>query len=222
MLKTLVMDFLVFKPEFSRRLSRIFFSASSRLSRNFRGRLAGLAQIAAAGRLSRRLRGLVVIEKNISILVINYRRAMSPFSLLLCMSFIRVYQWCTTFFGQGPLIDFLNPSGARQVRRLPLRPVNEYMLKFKKMSCAVKHKVSLKNYREEDSLLLHYCNVRAFSNDSNGQWPLTLNLKWHTSLILQQLADLDSKVKSKNQLDYHPVNHASAFKASNSEQAREI
>jgi len=108
------------------------------------------------------------------------------------------------------------------VRRLPLRPVNEYMLKFMKMSCAVKHKVSLKNYREEDSLLLHYCNVRAFSNDSNGQWPLTLNLKWHTSLILQQLADLDSKVKSKNQLDYHPVNHASAFKASNSEQAREI
>src|SRR6218665_4075987 len=58
MLKTLVMDFLAFKPEFSRRLSRIFFSASSRLSRNFRGRLAGLAQIAAAGRLSRRLRGL--------------------------------------------------------------------------------------------------------------------------------------------------------------------
>src|SRR6218665_1854170 len=59
MLKTLVMDFLAFKPEFSRRLSRIFFSASSRLSRNFRGRLAGLAQIEAAGRLSRRLRGLV-------------------------------------------------------------------------------------------------------------------------------------------------------------------
>src|SRR6218665_3389199 len=52
------MDFLVFKPLFSRRLSRIFFSASSRLSRNFRGRLAGSAQIAAGGRLSRRLRGL--------------------------------------------------------------------------------------------------------------------------------------------------------------------
>src|SRR6218665_6602 len=58
MLKTLVMDFLVFKQEFSRRLSRIFFSASSRLSRNFRGRLAGLVQIATDGRLSRRLRGL--------------------------------------------------------------------------------------------------------------------------------------------------------------------
>src|SRR6218665_2101331 len=58
MLKTLVMNFLVFKPQFSRRLSRIFFSASSRLSRNFRGRLVGLAQIAAGGRLSRRLRGL--------------------------------------------------------------------------------------------------------------------------------------------------------------------
>src|SRR6218665_1331077 len=57
-LKTLVMDFLVFKPKFSRRLSRIFFSASSRLSRNFRGRLAGLAQIAAGGWLSQRLRGL--------------------------------------------------------------------------------------------------------------------------------------------------------------------
>src|SRR6218665_1808849 len=62
MLITLVMDFLAFKPEFSRRLSRIFFSASSRLSRNFRGRLAGLAQIAAAGRLSRRLRGLAHID----------------------------------------------------------------------------------------------------------------------------------------------------------------
>src|SRR6218665_2840901 len=60
MLKTLVMDFLAFKPEFSRRLSRIFFSASSRLSRNFHGRLAGLAQIAAAGRLSRRLKGLKI------------------------------------------------------------------------------------------------------------------------------------------------------------------
>jgi len=58
MLKTLVIDFLVFKPQFSRRFSRVFFSASSRLSRNFRGRLAGLAQIAATGRLSRRLRGL--------------------------------------------------------------------------------------------------------------------------------------------------------------------
>src|SRR6218665_2402446 len=59
MLKTLVMHFLAFKPEFSRRLSRIFFSASSRLSRNFRGRLAGLEKMAAAGRLSRRLRGLL-------------------------------------------------------------------------------------------------------------------------------------------------------------------
>src|SRR6218665_284997 len=46
--------FLVFKPEFSRRLSRIFFSAGSRLSRNFRGRLS-----TNRGRLSRRLRGLV-------------------------------------------------------------------------------------------------------------------------------------------------------------------
>src|SRR6218665_1383521 len=56
-LKTLVMDFLVFKPKFSRRLSRIFFSDSSRLSRNFRGWQAGLPQIAAGGRISRRLRG---------------------------------------------------------------------------------------------------------------------------------------------------------------------
>ena|SRR6218665_78279 len=51
MLKTLVIDFLVFKLQFSRRLSRVFFSASLQLSRNFRGWLAGLAQIAAAGRL---------------------------------------------------------------------------------------------------------------------------------------------------------------------------
>src|SRR6218665_1524194 len=116
---------------------------------------------------------------------------------------------------------FLKPFGGQTSATAPFTSC-EYMLKFMKMSCAVKHKVSLKHYREEDALLLHYCNVRAFSNDSNGQWPLTLNLKWHTSLILQQLADLDSKVKSKNQLDYHPVNHASAFKASNSEQAREI
>src|SRR6218665_2266622 len=49
---------LVFKPQFSRRLSRVFFSASSRLSRNFRGQLAGLAQIAAARRLSQPLMGL--------------------------------------------------------------------------------------------------------------------------------------------------------------------
>ena len=47
------------KPHFSRRLSRLFFSTGSRLSRIFCGRLAGLAQIAAGGRLSRRLGGLV-------------------------------------------------------------------------------------------------------------------------------------------------------------------
>src|SRR6218665_3073175 len=64
MLKTLVMDVLVFKPQFSPRLSRIFFSASSRLSRNFRGRLAGLAQIPAGGRPTRGAFGLwVLIEK---------------------------------------------------------------------------------------------------------------------------------------------------------------
>src|SRR6218665_3127653 len=58
MLKTVIMDFSVIKPHFSRRLSRLFFSVGSRLSRIFRGRLAGLAQIAAGGRLSRRLGGL--------------------------------------------------------------------------------------------------------------------------------------------------------------------
>jgi len=58
MLKTLVMNFLVFKPQFSRHLSRIFFSASLQLSQNFCGQLGGLAQIAAGGQLSRRLRGL--------------------------------------------------------------------------------------------------------------------------------------------------------------------
>ena len=26
-------------------------------------------------------------------------------------------QWCTTFFGQRPLNDLLNPSGAKQVSR---------------------------------------------------------------------------------------------------------
>ena len=46
------------KPHFYRRLSQLFLSAGSRLSRIFRGRLAGLAQIAAGGRLSRRLGGL--------------------------------------------------------------------------------------------------------------------------------------------------------------------
>jgi len=29
-------------------------------------------------------------------------------------------QWCTTFFGRGPLIDFLIPSGAKQVWRYSL------------------------------------------------------------------------------------------------------
>src|SRR6218665_214995 len=58
MLKTVIFDFSVIKPHFSRRLSRLFFSAVSRLSRIFRGRLAGVAEIAAGGRLSRRPGGL--------------------------------------------------------------------------------------------------------------------------------------------------------------------
>jgi len=29
-------------------------------------------------------------------------------------------QWCTTFFGRGPLLDFSNSSGAKQGRRLSL------------------------------------------------------------------------------------------------------
>src|SRR6218665_3544568 len=58
MLKTVIMDFSVIKPHFSRRLSRLFFSASSRLSHIFHDRPAGLAQISADGRLSRRLEGL--------------------------------------------------------------------------------------------------------------------------------------------------------------------
>ena len=70
---------------------------------------------------------------------------------------------------------------------------DEYMLNYMKMSFTVKHKVNLKSYRDRDSLLLHYCNAKAFSNDL-----LVLNLKWRTSLILQQLTDLDPKVKSKN------------------------
>jgi len=59
MLKTVIMDFSEIKPHFSRRLSRLFYSAGSRLSRIFHGRLAGLAQIAAGSWLSRRLGGLV-------------------------------------------------------------------------------------------------------------------------------------------------------------------
>jgi len=55
MLKTLVKDFLEFEPNFLGGLAEYF----SRLSRNFRSQLAGLEQIAAGGRLSRRLRGLV-------------------------------------------------------------------------------------------------------------------------------------------------------------------
>ena len=53
MLKTVIMDFSVIKPHFSRRLSRLIFSAGSRLSCIFCGRLACLAQITAVG--SRRL-----------------------------------------------------------------------------------------------------------------------------------------------------------------------
>ena len=58
MLKTVIMNFSVIKPHFSRRLSRSFFAAGSRLSRICRGRLAGLAEIAAGCRLRRRLGGL--------------------------------------------------------------------------------------------------------------------------------------------------------------------
>src|SRR6218665_3341608 len=71
----LVMDFLVFKPQFSRRLSRIFFSVSLRLSRNFHGRLAGLSQIAAGGRLSRWLRGLFIYNSKVLIQIDNGQKA---------------------------------------------------------------------------------------------------------------------------------------------------
>src|SRR6218665_2206876 len=61
MLKTVTMDFSVIrsKPHFSQRLSRLFFSAGSRLSRIFCHRLAGLTQITTGGRLSWGLWGLV-------------------------------------------------------------------------------------------------------------------------------------------------------------------
>jgi len=58
MLKTVIMDFSLIKLHFSRRLSRSFSAAGLRLSHIFRGRLASLAQIAAGGRLSRRVEGL--------------------------------------------------------------------------------------------------------------------------------------------------------------------
>ena len=40
MLKTVIMDFSVIKPHFSRRLSQLFFSAGSQLSHIFRGVLS--------------------------------------------------------------------------------------------------------------------------------------------------------------------------------------
>src|SRR6218665_101855 len=49
--------------------------------------------------------------------------------------FHNIEQWCTTFFGRGPLIDLLNPSWAKQVSR----PKSAQCLsKFIKMMCAVK------------------------------------------------------------------------------------
>jgi len=36
-------------------------------------------------------------------------------SLYQDSSCLPLTQWCTTFFGQGPLLDFLNSSGAKQV-----------------------------------------------------------------------------------------------------------
>jgi len=127
---------------------------------------------------------------------------------------VHLIQWCTTSFDQGPLIDISNPSGARQVRRLPFRPMIQklkFMLIF--MSCAVKHKVNIKSYREWGSCYVYIiAMLKLYPMTTVANEELTLNLKWHTSLILQQLTDLDSKVKSKNQLYYHPVNHALAFK----------
>src|SRR6218665_340538 len=34
-----------------------------------------------------------------------------------CITFNSLGQWCTTFFGRGPLLDFSNSSGAKQGRR---------------------------------------------------------------------------------------------------------
>src|SRR6218665_2474256 len=85
-------EFLAFKPEFSRRLSRIFFSASSRLSRNFRGRLAGLAQIAAGGRLSRRLRELLKTHLFSKYNMTGYYTVMRPLSKTVLLRRVRVYK----------------------------------------------------------------------------------------------------------------------------------
>jgi len=62
-------------------------------------------------------------------------------------------------FSQGPLIDFLNPSGAMQTSSTTPFMSYEYLLKFMQISCAVKHKVNIKSYWERGSLLLHYCNA---------------------------------------------------------------
>src|SRR6218665_3609533 len=47
-----------------------------------------------------------------------------------------IYQWCTTFFGCGPLIDLLNHSGAKQVSR---PKSDECLSKCMKIICTVKH-----------------------------------------------------------------------------------
>jgi len=57
-----------------------------------------------------------------------------------CSLSIGLIQWCTPFFGQGPLIGFLNLLGAKQVQQLTLYLI-KYMKKFTNMTCAVKHKV---------------------------------------------------------------------------------
>src|SRR6218665_2492630 len=44
----------------------------------------------------------------------------NPYSLKDLNVPINIYQWCTTFFGRGPLLDFSNSSGAKQGRRLSL------------------------------------------------------------------------------------------------------
>src|SRR6218665_3962239 len=57
-----------------------------------------------------------------------------------CFQADTLCQWCTTFFCRGPLIDLLNPSGAKQVSQ-PWS--GECLSKCMKMMCTVKHMVNI-------------------------------------------------------------------------------
>src|SRR6218665_1190907 len=77
MLKTVIMDFSVIKPHFSRRLSRLFFSASSRLSRIFHNRPASLAQGTANMGVANSLQMLKTVIMDFSVIKPHFSRLLS-------------------------------------------------------------------------------------------------------------------------------------------------